>query len=268
MPQQVPQQVIDDFNALIANLITEDDEPVDNWFSEKQQRLLVEPLQSSWRPIDEETGETRKFIAAANVGVFDTPKQPAIVPDAFISLDVTFPDNPDFDELRSYFVWDFEEPPSVVVEVVSNTKGSEMQSKMLRYRKMHVPYYIVFDPFGEVNPDKLRVYQLTLEGRRYALRQDFDLPEVGLSVKLWRGVFEGVEDEWLRWCDADGNLIPSGIERAEQEKQRAEAEAQRADDESKRADDESKRADDESKRADDAEAELVRLRAELARLQK
>ena len=32
------------------SLITEDNEPVDNVFSEKQQRLLVEPLYTSWKP--------------------------------------------------------------------------------------------------------------------------------------------------------------------------------------------------------------------------
>ena len=34
----------------ISGIITEDDEPVDNIFSEKQQRLLTESLNSSWRP--------------------------------------------------------------------------------------------------------------------------------------------------------------------------------------------------------------------------
>jgi hypothetical protein len=32
----------------VANLVTEDDTPVDNIFSEKQERLFVEPLYSSW----------------------------------------------------------------------------------------------------------------------------------------------------------------------------------------------------------------------------
>jgi len=42
----------------ISHLITEDDEPLDHFFSEKQQRLLVEPLYSFWKP-------GRPFIAAA-----------------------------------------------------------------------------------------------------------------------------------------------------------------------------------------------------------
>lgn len=61
----------------IAHLITEDDEPVDNLPSEKQQRLLTESLYSSWSG----PGAGRTFLACANVGVFYQAKDPAIVPD-------------------------------------------------------------------------------------------------------------------------------------------------------------------------------------------
>lgn len=57
-----------DATAVIGNLLTEDDEPLNNLFSAKQQRLLVEPLYSSWNPIDPETGEV--FFAESNVGLF------------------------------------------------------------------------------------------------------------------------------------------------------------------------------------------------------
>jgi hypothetical protein len=43
-----------------------------------------------------------------------------------------------------------------------------------------------------------------------------------------RGVYEG-KALWLRWCDKDGNLIPTGAERAQAEaeaRQEAEARAQ------------------------------------------
>jgi hypothetical protein len=48
----------------IDHIVTEDDIPVDNMFSEKQQRLLAEPLYSSWTG----PGEGRPFVVAANVG--------------------------------------------------------------------------------------------------------------------------------------------------------------------------------------------------------
>jgi hypothetical protein len=35
-----------------------------------------------------------------------------------------------------------------------------------------------------------------------------------LGVKLWEGTFEGITRLWLRWCDADGNILLTGNERA------------------------------------------------------
>jgi len=70
----------------ISHIITEDDTPVDNMFSAKQQRLLVEPLYTSWQA-------GRPFIADANVGVFRSPHLPPIVPDMFLSLDVEIAEN-------------------------------------------------------------------------------------------------------------------------------------------------------------------------------
>ena len=71
----------------IDHLITEDDTPVDNIFSEKQQRLLTEPLFSSW----EGPGEGRSFLALANVGLFHDVHEPPLVPDVMLSLDVRSP---------------------------------------------------------------------------------------------------------------------------------------------------------------------------------
>ena len=59
MSQSVPGVMPD-----IQHLVTEDDTPVDNMPSEKQQRLLTEPLYSSWAG----PGAGRPFLAAANVG--------------------------------------------------------------------------------------------------------------------------------------------------------------------------------------------------------
>jgi hypothetical protein len=39
-------------------------------------------------------------------------------------------------------------------------------------------------------------------------------PDVGLGLTLWKGMFEGHTDTWLRWCDENGQAIPTGEERA------------------------------------------------------
>ncbi len=200
-------------------LITEDDEPVDNIFSAKQQRLLVEPLYSSWNP-------EHPFLADANVGIFSTPYQPAIVPDMFLSLDVQAEKEIWKKENRSYFLWKFGKPPDVVVEVVSNKKGGETGKKFDIYARMRVWYYVIFDPQQLIQEEMLQMYQLSL--RRYVPLQGQQLEQVGLGLTLWDGVFEGFDTRWLRWLNSEGKLIPTGLEGKDQEQQRADQERQRA----------------------------------------
>lgn len=215
-------------------LITEDDTPVENMLSEKHYRLLTEPLYSSWTG----PGQGRPFLVTANVGLFPVPRNPAIVPDVMLSLDVTAPEN--LDRIRSYFVWEFGKPPDVVIEIVSNTKGQEKGTKHTTYAQIGVAYYIVYDPLQCLDGDVLEVYEL--RGGRYQRRPDTWLPNVELGVTLWEGMFEGLHGTWLRWCDQDGAVIPTGAERIDLERQRAEAESQRAAAEHQRAAAERQRA--------------------------
>ena len=62
----------------IDHIVTEDGKPVDNQFSEKQQRLLAEVLYCSWQP-----GEP--FVAMSNVGLFFAIRTPPFVPDLLVS---------------------------------------------------------------------------------------------------------------------------------------------------------------------------------------
>jgi Uma2 family endonuclease len=230
-----------DLSEIVKNLVTEDDEPVDNLFSAKQQRLLVEPLYSSWTPpLDEEaeapTTAPRPFLADANVGIFYSVYEQPIVPDMFLSLDVQISPEWQAEEHRSYFTWEFGKPPDVVVEIVSNREGHELDRKLRQYAKLEALYYVVFDPWEKLKGEVLCVYERGF-GRRFRPRKDLQLPEVGLSVMLWQGTFENWAERWLRWCDPAGNLIPTGAERAQQaedlaaheaaERQRAEAQIAR-----------------------------------------
>ncbi len=246
-----------DLRALTATLVTEDDTPVDNLFSAKQRRLLVEPLYSSWQPtaledtteqmpLEQSQLKPRVFLADSDVGIFITPYQPPIAPDMFLSLDVE--PNPAYlaNEHRSYFIWEYGKAPEVAVEVVSNRKGKEMDEKLRRYSQCGIGYYVVYDPFRALGGEALLVHELIFGGRRYRRRPDFLLPELHLSLQLWHGEFEGLTTEWLRWCDAAGNMILTGAERANAEAERANTEAA-------------------ARQA--AELELEKLRAELQRLQ-
>lgn len=230
-----------EWTTAVQNMITEDDEPLVNSFVEKQMRLLVSSLYASWQlaPFEDAPNEKRSFWAAANVGVFASPFFPPIVPDVFLSLDVSAPEG-DFNEKenRSYCLWKHEgKAPDVVVELISDKRGGEFDEKMESYGRMKVDYYITFDPLERREEPFLRVYERSFAWR-YRLRDDLSLPNIGLNLVLWQGEYEGMNATWLRWRDVSGNLILTGTERAD-----VEAEARRR-----------------------AEAEIEQLKAELARL--
>jgi hypothetical protein len=237
MSQQTAEHSFD-WRAAIEHLVTEDDEPVDNIPSAKQQRLLVTPLYDTWTPPrgdeDETPGEKRKFMADANIGIFRSPYDPPIVPDMFLSLDIETPFDWHAKENRSYFLWKYDKPPDVVVEIVSNTKGHELDEKLRHYARLEVSYYVVYDPQHLLMKDPLRVYERGF-GRRYRRRDDYNLPDAGLSLTLWEGVYEGGQGSWIRWLDSQGNLIPTGAELATQATECAQREAERAQREAERA---------------------------------
>jgi Uma2 family endonuclease len=213
----------------VSGLITEDNAPMDNIYTERQQRLLVEPLHSSWQG----PGEGVPFVALANVGLFFGLHRPPLVPDCMLSLDVELPQDLRHQEHRSYFVWVFGKLPDVVVEIVSDRRGGEETFKMREYARQGILYYVIHDPDDLLEGGVLRV--LELRRRSYEPVAGNWLSEVGLGLTLWQGRYEGAEALWLRWCDRDRQVIPTGQERAEQERQRAEQERQRADEQAERA---------------------------------
>lgn len=239
----------------ISHLVIEDDTPVDNFQSEEQQRLLVEALYSSKAIL-------QPFLAAANVGLFYRIKGDPIVPDVMLSLGVQRPDDFSQRQNRAYFVWEFGKVPEVCIEIVSNTEGDELTLSKKSQKKgkttvkkdicaqIGVRYYAVFDPLrqlqgkDEMNGALLRVWSISPDGYPEItppqgineIGESIWLNTVGLSLTVWEGQFEEeVTRLWLRWCDRDGQVIPTGAEGREIERQGREFERQRAESECQRA---------------------------------
>lgn len=247
----------------VDNLVTEDDAPVDNFASEKQQRLLTRSLYSTWAG----PGEERPFLAAADVGLFLSLYEPPLVPDVFLSLDVTASEDWWAKGHRAYFFWEFGKAPEVVIEIVSNREGGETDIKMEGYARLGIPYYVIYDPLQQVQDEVLRVYALQLTPERVYEETDPSLlASVGLGLTLWEGEFEGRHDTWLRWQDKDGNLILTGAEQAALERQRTEQERQRAEQAEQQAKLERKRAEQAEHQAEQERQRAERLAAQLRAL--
>src|SRR5262249_23618195 len=139
----------------LNQIIIEDGAPVDGIISEKQMRLLTESLRTNWQAPNGQT-----FVVMANVGVFQTPREPAIVPDISLVLGVEQGADLSNRENQSYFVWLRGQMIHLAVEVVSNREGGEDTTKLQRYAQMRVPYYVIFDPLDLLHGGVLRVFEL------------------------------------------------------------------------------------------------------------
>jgi Uma2 family endonuclease len=207
----------------VNHLVTEDDTPVDNIFSEKQQRLLTEPLYASWAG----PGPQRTFVAMANVGLFYHLRRPPLVPDMLLVLDAEVPSEIHLKENRSYFVWEYGGPPDVVIEVVSNREAGEDRRKLATYARIGVRYYVIHDPETLLSIERLRVYRLVgLEYQR--ISEPFWFSDIGLGLRLWEGQYEDLDAQWLRWFDSTGALLPTGREAKVSAEARAESAEARA----------------------------------------
>ena len=237
----------------LSHLVTEDETPVDNRYSERQYSLLKVPLFESW-------DEGKPFEALTDVGLFYRPSNDAVVvPDFLLSLGVTPRQVSEKKEDRSYFVWLYGKPPNLVVEIVSNKEGGELDRKMTIYQNIGVSYYAVHDPFRHLGQRELRLFQLV--GGKYVELMDPSvlMDEIGLGLVFWEGTYLDVEARWLRFVDREGRLIPTGLERSAAHAQETREEKARADAEKSRADEEKARADQAEERARVLEAKLREL---------
>ncbi len=120
--------------------------------------------------------------------------------------------------------------PAIVMEFISATDGEEYSikptyppGKWFYYEAiLQVPYYAIFDPAS----GGLEVYRLREDGR-YKVQTieangKYWIESMQLFLGVWQGTRESRTGYWLRWWDAQENLLLWGKERAEQEAQRAE----------------------------------------------
>ena len=191
-------------------------------------------------------------------------------PDVFVVLDVSQ------DERKSWVVWQEGKGPDVVIELLSESTGNydKTVKKRIYHDQVHVPEYYWYDPF---DPDDWAGFRS--DGVDYQpLPRDSSgrmfSPQLQLFLLRWRGVYRGVEAVWLRWATLDGELLLTGYEHADQERQHAdrvqqwaEQEAQRAEQEAQRAEQEAQRAEQEAQRAQQAEEMLLTAQQRIAELE-
>ncbi len=131
----------------------------------------------------------------------------------------------------SYVMWDENVSPLIVVELLSPGTEDEDLGRTTSEpgrppTKWQVYEQILRVPYTE----ELQVFRLVRNRYRMAALTQGGLliPEIQLSLGLWRGDYMGCDQLWLRWMTDKGDLIAPATDAAtkaaiEQEKQEKEA---------------------------------------------
>jgi len=198
---------------------------VTNFQEPPQTRLLTDSLE----PVLAVLHPDGQYAIGRDCGIYwrltDPPLEGCRAPDWFYIPGV--PPTLHGQVRRSYVLWQELIAPRMIIEVVSGDGFEERdrtpwKGKFWIYEQaLRTPYYAIY----EVDPGRVEVNRLV--DNEYVRmppneRGHYPIGFLGVELGIWQGRFENMEFPWLRWFDAQGQLLPTAAERAEQALQRAE----------------------------------------------
>jgi Uma2 family endonuclease len=214
-------------------------------FQEHPQSIL---LTDSITPVLEQLHADKHYCIGQDCGIYwrltEPPERGAEAPNWFYVPNVSPLLNGEV--RRSYVLWKEYVAPLIVLEFVSGDgveerdktpppdetqlDDSEQKQKPGKFwvyeQAIRVPFYGIY----EVKKASVEVYRLE-EGRYQRLsaneRSHYPISPMGVELGIWRGEYENMTLPWLRWWDSQGNLLLTGREQAQQERQRADRLAER-----------------------------------------
>ncbi|MEM8809490.1 MAG: Uma2 family endonuclease [Cyanobacteria bacterium P01_G01_bin.38] len=211
-----------------------DEPPLESDLHREQIELLIRILKLFWQ-------DRNDFYITGNLTIYYNEQQLKSRdfrgPDLFVVL------NTEKKDRKSWVVWgENGQYPDLILEILSSSteKVDRGIKKELYQTVFRTPNYFWFDPVS------LEFQGFHLVDGRY---EPIQPTEQGWLWSQALGLYLGSHDHKLRWFTADGQLIASPEEQAEQERQRAEQARQQA--------------EQERQRAEQAERELAKLRAKL-----
>jgi Uma2 family endonuclease len=211
-----------------AELRETDDEPLETPWHRSEINLLIDL-------VDVHRAGREDYYVGGNMFIYYSMEQARSW--KYRGPDFFFVEGTDRRRERLYW-WILEEKgkfPNVIIELTSPSTAREDHTikKDLYEQTFRTPEYYCYDPFKH----RLEGWRLDAEGRYRDIPTDARgwmwSEQLGLWLGKWQGIFQGQDTTWLRFYDAEGNLVPMLAEQerryAEAERQRAEAERQRAD---------------------------------------
>lgn len=179
-----------------------DETPVDNQLQDDIPQLLKSVLQDLW-------DDRQDWFFAVDMAFYYNPDEPAIVPDAFLAIDVPrFKYN---NGRLSYVLWEEENiVPILALEVVSQKYNSEYEDKLADYQNLGILYYVIYNPRAGKGRKFLKRSPLEVYKRvqgRYELQigNPVWMPEIGLGIGCETIEHGGWNREWVYWYNDQGD---------------------------------------------------------------
>jgi len=194
-----------------------DDIPVDNELQKLIPGLLREILALIWP-------DRMDWFFGVYMGIYYNPDEATIVPDGFLSIGV--PRIVDSDLRLSYVLWEEKEVPSLVLEVVSQTRRGEYTQKKQDYAQLGILYYAIYNPLRKRKP-RFEVYQLEAGEYQLLEGEPIWLANINLGIGREQGTYQGATREWLYWYDEQGKRYLTPEETISDTQQQLEQERQR-----------------------------------------
>lgn len=156
----------------------------------------------------------------------ETPEKGAIAPDWCYIPHVSPTINGQL--RRSFVMWQEAILPLIALEFVSGSGAEErdqtpVKGKFWVYeRAIQIPFYGIY----EVNKAKIEVYQL-VNGRYEKMlpndRNHYPIEPLKVELGIWQGEYQNQEFPWLRWWNAEGELLLTSQEKAQRLEQQLRA---------------------------------------------
>ncbi|MFM7427329.1 MAG: Uma2 family endonuclease [Elainella sp.] len=244
-----------------TDLIFDDGVPLESNRHRLAMNVLIRSMLVAYR-------ERNDFFAGGNMFIYysrtQRMNQDFRGPDFFVTLGVDASR-----ERQGWVVWEEEgRYPDVIVELLSPSTESQDRGpkKEIYERIFKTRNYFIYDPF---NPSSLQGWQLDQRQTYQSLMPDergwLWSDVLGLWLGTWRGVLDREPPtgscHWLRFYDAQGELVPLPEELAQREVEQAQQQAEQAQREAELAQQQVEQAQREAEQAQQ-EAEQERLRAE------
>jgi Uma2 family endonuclease len=188
-----------------AEDLLNDDTSVDNQLQHLICALLEATLAMEW-------ADRMDWFFGVDLRIYYHPKQPAIAPDAFLSLGV---ERIIDENLRlAYLLWEEQHVPIMALEVVYHQPGGEYTTKRKIYTQLEVLYYVIYSPLRD-RKRTLEVYRLVNGKYRLQPENPVWLPEIGLGIGCEHRTYQGITREWLYWYNEQGKRLLTPEERVQ-----------------------------------------------------